>query len=196
MKKIRKLVSLVAIVSLLILPLNVSANSNDVYSTPIEISTTVDQLQDGVTVLVKMKDDGTYTQKVYTEEENIPSQYSTPGHGTGADGILNWATFHVGFKNWTNYSNDFYYTITSDEPMSVVKGTAFVKSPSIFFPKTYFNRSFTHSLGGSTRLSKSLKEGVDVDGATEVVVGFQNVVMTTIAGDKANFGSAQQLVER
>lgn len=196
MKKIKKLVSLVAIVSLFILPINVSANSNDVYPTSIEISTTVDQLQDGITVLVKMNDDGTYTQKVYNEEENIPSQYSTPGQGTGADGVLSWAVFHLGFKYWTNYSNDLYYTISSDEPMNIVRGTAYVKSTSILNPKTYYNKPFTGYLRGSTNTSRSLKEGVDMDGATAVIVGFSNVKMTTVAGKTASFGSASQVVKR
>ena len=79
-----------------------------------EIEVTAAQLSDGITVLLTRNDDNTYTQTIYTNPADVPMLLAT------ADGVIDWAEFHLGFKDWTNYSNELYFNVSSDEPLDKI----------------------------------------------------------------------------
>lgn len=90
------------------------------------------------------------------------------------DGVLEYAVFHLGFKNWTSSSTtgDLYYTLTADERIKTVAGTAYVEHPNLLvslIQGPYYKDSWYHSIpGGSTYISKTLKDDIDVGNINEV----------------------------
>lgn len=190
-KSLRFVVSLITIICISFAPLNAFATyngkSNIIIPQSIELS--LDQLSDGVTILITRNDDGTYSQAVYDSLESIPALTKT------ADGTLDWAAFHLGFKDWTNYSNELYFSVSSDEPMDRITGKAYVRSTSNSW-KYYYNESFDEKLYSSFNTGRQLSSGVDTQGATTVRVGFKNVILRVISGDYGVFDNNYEDVER
>ena len=157
-----------------------------------DIEVTSEQLSDGVTVVLTKNEDGTFEQTVScdTDIASIPQPMAT------ADGELEWAAFHLGFNDWNDDTGRLYFTISADEPMSKVKGNAYVQSTSILFPATYYSDSFDEALGGSMNTSCTLKDNVDTGDEDKVRVGFSSVVLTTVANEKGYFSNTSQVVER
>lgn len=164
-----------------------------------DIEVSIDQLSDGVTVLLTRNEDGTFDQTVFYDDvvfsEDIIADNVNQTRAT-ADGVLEWATFHVGFNNWNNDTGRLYYTVSADEPMYNITGSAYVKSTSILFPTTYYSSSFSSLLYGYTTASRVLDDDVDTGDEDKVRVGFSSVTMNTVAGETAYFGSGSQVVER
>lgn len=164
------------------------------------ISVSLSQLDDGITILITKSKDGKYTYLPIEEQNNIDDSYFNlmgpvePDIG-GADGNLEWAAFHLGFVYWNNNRDRLYYTITADEPLRMIKGNAYVQSPSFFFPKVYYEGSFRHNLGGSQMTSRTLKESVKTDGEEKVRIGFSDVKIETISGEKGFFSDTSQTVK-
>lgn len=155
-----------------------------------EIEVTAAQLSDGITVLLTRNDDGTYTQSIYTNPEDVPMLLAT------ADGVIDWAEFHLGFKDWTNYSNELYFNVSSDEPLDKIEGKAYVKSTSILNPEEYYSDSFEAKLYGSSNTGRQLSSGVDTKDAIKVRVGFKSVWLMTISGDYCKFKNDSIIVEK
>lgn len=193
MKKIIKNLFLFGVIaSVFVTPMNAfasSANKSDIAETQ-EITITPEQLVEGVTVLIVFNDDGSWSQFVYDNEATIPVPAAT------ADGELEWAKFHLGFKDWNNDTGDLYFTVSADEAMSKISGTAYVESTSWLFPKSYYDSSFSEKLYSSYNTSRTLATDVDTEDETEVRVGFRNVILSTIAGDSGAFSNSSQIVER
>lgn len=157
-----------------------------------DIEVTPEQLIDGVTVVLVKNNDGTFEQVVYSDTDFA----AVPQPAATADGVLEWAAFHLGFNNWNNDTGRLYFTISADEPMKKVTGNAYVKSTSILFPTTYYSDSFNKSLGGSMNTSRVLHENVDTGDEDRVRVGFSNVVLLTVADEYGYFSNTSQVVDR
>lgn len=157
-----------------------------------DIEVTPEQLIDGVTVVLVKNNDGTFEQIVYSDTDFA----AVPQPAATADGVLEWAAFHLGFNNWNNDTGRLYFTISADEPMKKVTGNAYVKSTSILFPTTYYSDSFNKSLGGSMNTSRVLYENVDTGDEDRVRVGFSNVVLLTVADEYGYFSNTSQVVDR
>lgn len=155
-----------------------------------EINVTPEQLSDGVTVLLTFNDDGTYNQSVYTDESAVPVPTAT------ADGELEWATFHLGFKDWNNDTGDLYFTVSADEAMRKVRGDAYVKSTGVLFSTYYYDDSFSESLYSPYNTSRTFATDIDTEDETKVRVGFKNVILYTTAGDTGSFSNFSQIVSR
>ena len=155
-----------------------------------EISAAADQSDGGITVVIIFNDDGTYEQTVYSNLSSVSVPAAT------ADGELEWAIFHLGFKDWNDDTGDLYFTVSADEPMWKISGTAYVRSTSILFPSYYYNDPFSENLYSSYNSSRILATDIDTEDETEVRVGFKNVILYTIAGDTATFSNASQIVSR
>lgn len=157
-----------------------------------DIEVTPEQLSDGVTVVLTKNEDGTFEQTVFydTNIASIPQPMAT------ADGILEWAAFHLGFNDWNDDTGRLYFSISADEPMSKVTGNAYVKSTSILFPATYYSDSFDKELNGSMNTGRTLRDNVDTGDEDKVRVGFSSVVLTTVADEKGYFSNTSQVVER
>lgn len=187
---IKSLLSLCMAVCISVIPLHAFASSQISYEIPFnEIEVTSSQLSDGITVLITRNSDNTYTQSIYTNPADVPVVIDT------ADGIIDWAKFHLGFKDWTNYSNELYFTVTSDEPLKRITGNAYVKSTSVWGP-TYFDEDFDENLNGSSNTGRQLSSGVDTEDDTKVRVGFKNVWLMSISGDYCVFENDSIIVER
>lgn len=154
-----------------------------------EITVTPEELSDGITIFITRNSDGTYNQTVYDDASVIPVPMAT------ADGVLEWAEFHVGFKDWTNYAGDLYFTVKADEPMLKISGKAYV-SPLNALLKDYHNKEFSSNLYSSYNTSRTLAEDVDTGDATRVKVGFKTVILWTSTGDEGAFENASKIVER
>lgn len=70
-----------------------------------EINVTTEELADGITVLMTRNADGTYSQSVYSREESIVVPRAAD------DGVIDWAKFHLGFRNWENNCGDLYISV-------------------------------------------------------------------------------------
>ncbi|MBA4688179.1 MAG: hypothetical protein H2184_13570 [Candidatus Galacturonibacter soehngenii] len=163
-----------------------------------DITATINQLTDGITIVLTKNEDDTFNQKVYYNTL-MPQSITTTSNlkpMATADGVLEWAVFHLGFKNWNDDTGDLYYTISADEPMYSVSGDAYVKSTSILFPKSFYKDSFSSRLYSSTNTSRTLETDVDTEDEKKVRVGFSNVVLETIAGEYGYFANSSQIVER
>ncbi len=134
--------------------------------------------------------DNEHTQSIYTNPEDVPMLLAT------ADGVIDWAEFHLGFKDWTNYSNELYFNVSSDEPLDKIEGKAYVKSTSILNPEEYYSDSFEAKLYGSSNTGRQLSSGVDTKDATKVRVGFKSVWLMTISGDYCKFKNDSIIVEK
>ena len=58
-----------------------------------------------VQVNVTRNADGTYSQSVYSREESIVVPRAAD------DGVIDWAKFHLGFRNWENNCGDLYISV-------------------------------------------------------------------------------------
>lgn len=179
---------LLATVLIFSIPCTAFAAENEQHIEADELVVTVGQLKDGITVLITINKDGTFTQCIYDDISSIPQPAAT------ADGELEWAVFHLGFNNWTDTTNSLYFTVSADEPMSKVYGTAYVDATSLLFPKSYYNSSFTKYLGSAFTATRTLASNIDVGDETEVRIGFKNVILVTTAGDNGSFVNTAQTV--
>lgn len=143
---------------------------------------------EGITIALIRNDDGSYSSYEIASETSFYTAYSE-----GIDGVIDWAVFHLGFKDW-NDDGDLYYTITADEPLSYIQGYVYIKSTDILFPKTYLGRSFSNELWGSQNTSRFLSQNVDVGGDSSVRVGFSGVTITAISGDTASIPNNSKVV--
>lgn len=155
-----------------------------------DIEATINQLADGVTVVLTKTADGTFEQNIYYDTFSIPRPRAT------ADGVLEWAEFHLGFNDWNDDTGRLYFTISADEPMYGVSGSAYVKSTSVLHPATFYSDTFDKYLNGSMNTSRTLYEDLYTEDEEKVRVGFSGVVLVTLAGDKGNFSNASQIVNR
>lgn len=109
---------------------------------------------------------------------------------TPGDGVLEYAVFHIGFNNWKNTTGDLYYTITCDELLKTVAGTAYVKEKNLLFPETYYEDKWYDTLNpATTTATRILKSNIYVGNVTEVKVGFKNVTFTTLADRGGSFSN-------
>lgn len=143
---------------------------------------------DGITIVFVRENDESYSSYEIDSETNFYRTYSE-----GIDGVIDWAVFHLGFKDW-NDDGDLYYTITADEPLKYIRGNVYIKSTNVLFPKTYLSRSFSHNLYGSSNTSRFLSQNVDVGGDSSVRVGFSGVTITAISGDTASIPNNSKVV--
>lgn len=159
-----------------------------------EIVVSFDQLKDGVTVLVYKNVDGLFERIVGNCESSKRAIKEIQTRDT-ADGILDWAVFHVGFVDWNDNTGRLYLYVSADEPMNNIYGYAYVKH--YMFPSTYYyNSFFSEYLYGYTNQTRVLCEDVDTGNTSHVIVGFRGVYMYTVAGDRADFTDGAQLVPR
>jgi hypothetical protein len=86
--------------------------------------------------------------------------------------------------------------ISSDEPLEMVSGNAYVKNIDILNPKTYHESSFSHPLRGQSSASRILNEHVKTGKDKIVRVGYSNVVFTSIYGEAGSVSSSSYLVTR
>lgn len=188
MKHIKKATSLFLILIMVCTVIQFPANAasdEDVQALVInEMELTTEQLNDGVTVVLTRNEDGTFEQTSYDDVKQIPMLAST------ADGILEWAIFHLGLKNSTH---DLYFTLSADEPVKVVWGEAYVKSTNLLASTTYYSNSFYEEVYSSSS-SRTIKSGIDTKDATKVIVGFKNAALKTIAGETGSFSNNSKTV--
>lgn len=148
-----------------------------------------DQLSDdGISILIIRNDDGSYRSSEVSADQLMISPCSE-----GVDGVIDWAVFHLGFKDW-NDDGDLYFTVSADEPLSNVSGYVYVKSTSIFSPTTYYGNSFSRNLLGSSNTSRFLSQNIDVNGDSSVRVGFTGVTIVALSGDAAAIPNNSKVV--
>lgn len=188
--KMKFLISLLMIGSMLLYPIQTLASSEKIQnSSQININVTLDELKDGITVLLRFNSDGTCTETVFDKLDDVPQLTKV------SDGKLEWAVFHLGFRNWSGKRGDLYYDIEADEALDRVRGRAYVKSVSVF-GSTYYNDSFSKNLSGSHRSSSTIKEDINVGNSKEVLVGYSGVTFTTKAGAGGSFQSKSKIVKK
>ena len=154
--------------------------------------------EDGATAtyIIYKDESGNAVIEAY-DSEIMPCLDYTPG-----DGVLEYAVFHLGFKNWTSTSTtgDLYYTLTADEKIQTVAGTAYVENPSALYTLlhgAYYKDTWYHTIkGGSTYISKSLEDDIDVGDIDEVKVGFESVTITTTENRGGSFVNSSKLVTK
>lgn len=193
MKRFLKIITSFSIIACMMLtPVHAFASSSKATQKVLlpEIEVTAAQLSDGITVLLTRNDDNTYTQTIYTNPADVPMLLAT------ADGVIDWAEFHLGFKDWTNYSNELYFNVSSDEPLDKIEGKAYVKSTSYLNPEEYYSDSFKTNLYGSSNTGRQLSSGVDTKDATKVRVRFKDVWLMAISGDYCVFKNDSVIVEK
>lgn len=188
----------ISLVSALVILLGVSAQgistlaADKVVADGYDTEVTLEQLTNGVTIVLSRNEDGTFDQTTYYGDDAL----YVPQIAATADGVLEWAKFHLGFVDWNDDTGRLYYTISADEPMSYISGNAYVRSTSILFPEDFFNQSFSSNLYGSMNTGRTLHDDVDTGDEEKVRIGFSGVTLTTVAGEKGSFSNSSQVVER
>lgn len=95
----QKAIKLVGLVGLLSSPIPTAAAPKENFKIE-EFDVTVDQLNNGISVLLTLNEDGTYEQTVYEDASIIPQPLAT------ADGVLEWVVFHLDLKHWNDDTGD------------------------------------------------------------------------------------------
>ena len=205
MKKFLSLVMSFVMVLSVSIPMYASANTleasdGSLSTTEIEslISDTMFDLDldDGATetYILYKNENGKAVIEEYNEEI-MPLLDYTPG-----DGVLEYAVFHLGFKNWTSTTGDLYYTLTADEFIKTVAGTAYVKNTSVLYTiinGPYYEDSWYHTIsGGSRNITRALKDDINVGDEEEVKVGFESVTITTVGGRGGSFSNNSKIVQK
>lgn len=164
----------------------------------IEFEITEDELlHEGATVIITRNPDGSIKQLVTDEEiEAFLNQPKTKQKRSAGDGVLEFVTFHIGFNNWNNDTGRLYMVISSDEPLSMVSGNAYVKNIDLLNPKVYHDSSFSHLLRGQSSASRVLNEHVNTGKDKIVRIGYSNVIFTSIYGETGSVSSKSSLVTR
>lgn len=171
---------------------NAASNNTEDAFEAIEISETtisLEQLRNGISILITKNSEGDYSQEVVEDLSQIAVPAAT------ADGVLEWAVFHVGLKDWTSTSNCLYYTLSADEYVRSIDGIVYVK-PTNLLTNKYYYRNYLPSEVYSNNTSRVIKNNIDVENATRVVVGFENVTIKAISGDSGSFKNAKVTVTR
>ena len=193
MNKLIKKILVLSFSIILLLP-NSTSNAVELNTFDInEVEVSLDQFSesDGITIYVTFDQKGNVTKKeTFTGHISIPQTKNT------ADGVLEWAIFHLGFKDWTTDNGDLYYTATCDEPMYSASCNAYVKSTNILFPSVYYNGNFSNLMYSSANTSRAITYNINTDNEETVRVGFKNVVIITVADEYAYIPDASALVDR
>lgn len=187
MKKIKKMLC-----SMLVIAFCMLNTCLTVFAAPEnnDIICTKEQLEKGITVVITKNNVGEFEQNVYYDMSNIPMMCAT------ADGELEWAAFHLGFKDWNEHTNDLYYTVSADEPLVNICGRAYVKSTSVLNPIYYHDDIFEHDLPYSTVASRDLAWDIDTGDEEKVRVGFTGVIIKSSHGQTGAFLNKSLLVDR
>lgn len=182
----QKIIAILMFITLLIcFPFHVVAQEkNNVQDVELDML----ENEDGISIVFVRNEDGSYSSYEINSNFNFPLPCSE-----GVDGVIEWAVFHLGFKDW-NDNGDLYFTITADEPLRYIQGEVYIKSMDFLFPKKYLQRSFYNYLGGSSNTSRFLSQNVDVGGDSSVRVGFRGVTITAISGDTASIPDNSKVV--
>lgn len=154
-----------------------------------EMTLSLNQLTDGISILITQNNDGSYSQEVFDDLSQIAVPTATE------DGVLEWAVFHLGLKDWTSSSNCLYYTLSADEFIKTISRTAYVRPTNLLINDYYYNKSLPSEVY-SSNTSRVLQYNIDVEGDTKVVVGYKNVVIRTMSGGTGSFTNSQKTVSR
>lgn len=162
-------------------------NESEIQEAINNFSASID-VEDGATFIAYKNTNNDVVIGEYTPEITKSLSY-TPG-----DGVLEYAVFHLGFNNWTNSTGSLYYTITADEYLKTVAGTAYVKENTALFPDTYYEDKWYTTLNPATTTATRTLASVNVGSATKVKVGFKNVTFTTLKGEGGSFTNQSKVV--
>ncbi len=141
-----------------------------------DIELSSDKLADGVSVVMNIDDNGNVSQQVYCGDFESQREVKAT-----ADGVLEWAIFHLGFNDWNEDTGRLYFTIEADEPITYVVGNAYVKSTSLISSIYYYNDVINDNMYKQFKGTRVVCENVDTGSADKVRVGFSNLSFGTIA---------------
>ena len=153
----------------------------------IEYAFDINDLKDGVSVVMQKDENGNTYSYVCEDPSQIPMMCSYD------DGSIEMAILHLGFKNWNDNKGSLYFSFESDEATASLQGNFYVKTTG-WFPDTYWSGSNSYNMFGCFSTTRYIKQGIDVGDSTEVRVGFSSVTFETIYGETGWFSNSAQNV--
>ncbi len=185
------------IVIILIIMLDLNNNSLVVFANDkkvdtdnmIEFELSVEDLKNGVSVVMFKNDNGDISSYVCEDITMLPMNCSVD------DGSVELAILHVGFREWSDNQGSLYFTFECDEATSKLQGNFYVKKTG-FSSGTYWSGANSYNMFGCHTTTRYIKQHIDVGNATSVIVGFNSVTFETVQGETGWFSNSSQMVNK